>query len=283
MGLILLNDALVPAEAAPWADNRGFRYGDGFFETIVSIHGELQNWPQHLARIQRGAATLHLDFPTDFAEKLPTLLMQLVQANLPPSNPPPLPPFRLRWQCWRAGGGFYTPETNRAEWLATAEPLAVSPDEIRFGGRADFAQTVRTAPSALSFLKGPNAALYTLAALEKRARGLDELILLSPDGYVAEATAAALIWVKDGILFTPDTTATGAVAGVRAAALLAKARAAGQTVREGCFLPADLLTADAVATVSVTGIRWLTQVADAVFNPQTSALQAIIRRIGRAD
>ena len=64
----LLQDHLLPTDAAAVGlQNRGFRYGDGFFETIVSSHGELQNWPQHLARIQRGATALHLDFPADFA------------------------------------------------------------------------------------------------------------------------------------------------------------------------------------------------------------------------
>lgn len=253
--MYLLHDQLLPHPPPLDATNRGFRYNDGFFETILFVDGQPRCWPQHWARIRRGADVLCLAFPADIETRLPELLTELVHANHLTTGP-----ARVRWQCWRTGAGLYAPQTNAATWLATAEPAAQHPDNVTTGGRAAFAQTVRTAPSVLSFLKGPNAALYTLAALERQDRGLDDLILLSPDGYVAEAIAAAVLWVKDDTLYAPDAARTGAVAGVRLANLLEKATAAGRRIQSGCFPPEELLQADAVATVNVAGVRWLAEV-----------------------
>lgn len=242
----------MPAESVALSpDNRAFRYGDGFFETIIFVDGQSRYWKHHADRIRRGAAALRLTLPADFFERLHTWLGQLVAANGLSRGA-----ARVRWQCWREGRGFYAPQTTAVTWLATAERQElVAPGPP--AGRALLAESVQTSPSVLSFLKGPNAALYALAALEKEARGADELILLSPRGFVAEATSAALIWLQGNTLYTSEFEPTGAVAGVRLAALTTQATAAGWRVRAVTNRPNYLDLADAVATVNVTGVRWL--------------------------
>lgn len=269
--MYLLHDQLLPHSPPLGPDNRAFRYGDGFFETILFVDGAPCCWPQHWARIRRGAEVLRLTFPADFETRLPFLLTQLVHANHLTTGT-----ARVRWQCWRAGAGLYAPQTNAATWLATAEVAPQHPDEVTTGGRAAFAQTVRTAPSVLSFLKGPNAALYTLAALERQDRALDDLILLSPEGFVAESISAAVLWVKEDTIFTPDTARTGAVAGVRLANLLEKAAANGQRVQSGCFSSEELLQADAVATMNVAGVRWLAEVEGRLFVDRAKLTESLL-------
>ncbi len=260
--IALFHDQLVPAESVLLsAENRGFRYGDGFFETILFIDGQPKWWKYHADRIRRGAAVFRLTFPDDFFERLHTWLGQLLAANGLANGP-----ARVRWQCWRQGKGLYTPLTTAASWVATAErqELFVNAEP---SGHAVLADAVQTAPSMLSFLKGPNAALYALAGLEKLDRGADELILLSPRGFVAEATAAALIWLQGNTLYTPDPIGTGAVAGVRLAALSAQVANSGWRVRHVANRPNYLEAADAVATINVTGIRWLAAVEDRTYRP----------------
>nr|WP_262908715.1 aminotransferase class IV [Hymenobacter translucens] len=226
--------------------NRGWAYGDGFFETLVFSHGRLRYGADHLARMQQAAAALYLTLPPTLASvaMLEATLGQLVVANS-------LPAARLRLQLWRSGGGRYSPLTDRADWLATAEGF--EPEETPVL-RADFARETHTLFSPLSFCKGPQAWLYVRAAHERQQRGLDEIILCDAAGHVAEAGAAAVFWVKQDVLFTPALE-SGCVAGVRRTQLLRSARSQGVECREGLYQKEELLGADAVFTANVAAIR----------------------------
>ena len=243
--MLLLNNVLTPADALP-LPNRGLAFGDGFFETLVFAENYLRLAADHHARMQQAAAALYLALPAALAtaEALEATLARLARANQ-------LPAARLRLQLWRAGGGRYTPTTDTAEWLATAEAFAPQESPI---ATADFALETHSLYSPLSFCKGPQAWLYVRAAHERQQRGLDEIILCDGAGHVAEAGAAAIFWVKNEVLFTP-ALATGCVAGVRRAQLLRAAKAAGVECREGLFSKHELLAAEAVFAANVASVR----------------------------
>jgi len=243
--MLLLNNHLLPAATLP-LPNRGLAFGDGFFETLIYTAGHLRLAADHHARMRQAAAALYLTLPAALAtpEALETALARLAAVNQ-------LPAARLRLQLWRAGGGRYTPTTDTAEWLATAETFV--PDDAPID-KADFALETHSIHSPLSFCKGPQAWLYVRAAHERQQRGLDEIILCNAAGQVAEAGAAAIFWVKDEVLFTPALE-TGCVAGVRRAQVLRAARAAGVECREGLFERDMLLLADAAFTANVASIK----------------------------
>ena len=244
--------------------NRGLAFGDGFFETLVFSQGRLRLAADHLARMQRAAATLHLVLPTPLAtaEALERTLAQLVAVEQ-------LPAARLRLQLWRGGGGRYTPPTETAEWLATAEPFEADNTPI---SQADFALETQAIYSPLSFCKGPQAWLYVRAAQERQRRGLDEIILCDASGHLAELGAAAIFWLKDGILFTPALE-TGCVAGVRRAEVLRKASTQGLPCQQGLFRREALLAAESVFTANVAAVRAIRQIGQVIFpNPEPPVL-----------
>ena len=253
--MLLLNGQLLPTAALP-LPNRGLSFGDGFFETLIFADGCLRYAADHHARMQRAAAALHLTLPAALASAatLEATLTRLAEASA-------LPAARLRLQLWRSGGGRYTPPTDAADWLATAE--AFVPDEAPIE-QAGFALETHSSPSPLSFCKGPQAWLYVRAAHERQQRGLDEIILCDVAGHVAEAGAAAIFWVKDRVLFTPSL-ATGCVAGVRRAQVLRAAQAAGMECREGLFERAEMLGAEAVFTANVAAVRAVRQIENVQF------------------
>ena len=263
MPQLLYNGRVLAAKALglPWP-NRGLAFGDGFFETLIVERGQLRLAADHLTRMRQAAAALHLALPTPLAtvETLGATLTQLAAANH-------LPAARLRLQLWRAGGGRYAPPTEAAEWLATAEAFA--PDESVIE-HADFACDTHSLPSPLSFCKGPQAWLYVRAAHERQQRGLDEIILCTAAGHVAEAGAAAIFWLKDHVLYTP-ALASGCVAGVRRAAVLRAAHALGLPCRAGLFATPELLAADAVFTANVAALRPVRRVGTACFAPTVPA------------
>ena len=257
--MLLLNNELLLTAALP-LPNRGLAFGDGFFETLIFADDRVRRAADHPARMQRAGAALYFTLPAPLAtaEALETTLTHLAQANH-------LAASRLRLQLWRAGGGRYSPTTDAAEWLATAETF--EPDDSPIN-RADFALETHSIYSPLSFCKGPQAWLYVRAARERQQRGLDEIVLCDAAGHVAEAGAAAIFWLKDDVLFTP-ALASGCVAGVRRAQVLRAAQNAGLECREGLFSQSELLAADAAFTANVAAIRPVRQVGSHVFTGST--------------
>jgi len=264
--MLLFNNDLLPT-ATLSLPNRGLAFGDGFFETLIYSDNHLHLAADHAARMQQAAAALYLTLPAPLAtaEALAATLARLAEANR-------LPAARLRLQLWRGGGGRYTPPTDAAEWLATAEPFV--PDDSPIA-RADFAQETQSIYSPLSFCKGPQAWLYVRAAHERQQRGLDEIILCDTAGHVAEAGAAAIFWLKDNILYTP-ALASGCVAGIRRADVLRRARAQGIHCQEGLFLAAEVLAAEAVFTANVAAVRAVRQLGAVEFaEPELAFLTSL--------
>lgn len=263
--MLLHNGHLRPGTALP-LPNRGFSFGDGFFETMVFSAGCLRYADDHFARMRQATAALHLALPAALAsaELLEAEMTRLARAN-------DLPEARLRLQLWRSGGGLYLPETDDTDWLATATPFV--PDETPIV-RAGFALDTQALLSPLSFCKGPQAWLYVRAARERQQRGLDEIILCNAAGYVAEAGAAAIFWVKGGVLFTP-ALATGCVAGVRRAVVLRAAQAAGVACHEGLFGQEELLAAEAVFTANVAAMRVVRQIGSTAFAQGFAGLKEV--------
>ncbi|MBV8939250.1 MAG: aminotransferase class IV, partial [Alphaproteobacteria bacterium] len=63
--LVYLNDRFVPAgEASVSVQDRGFRFGDGVFETIALRRGEPYQWAFHMQRLEAGLAALRISFNT---------------------------------------------------------------------------------------------------------------------------------------------------------------------------------------------------------------------------
>ena len=48
------------------ADNRGFRYGDGLFETMLAIEGRVRLWPYHFERLLSGMRMLRFEPTAQF-------------------------------------------------------------------------------------------------------------------------------------------------------------------------------------------------------------------------
>ncbi|SNR29215.1 aminotransferase class IV [Hymenobacter mucosus] len=256
--MLLYNGQLLSSESFTFSlPNRGLFFNDGFFETMVWAHGSILYLPHHLHRLHRAAAALHFALPPALvtADALLATLQPLADtfAQMP---------CRLRLQLWRQGGGLYTPTTSACEWLVTGQPFTPLETQVE---RAAFAEKVSTQPSPVSFCKGPNALTYVLAAQERAQRNLDDVVLLSPAGYVAETVSAAVGWLREHVIYVP-AAATGCVAGVRLAHLRTIALALGFGWQEGLYLPADLLAAEAVFTANIAGLRPVQQLGDTLFS-----------------
>lgn len=130
------------------------------------------------------------------------------------------------------------------------------------------------------------AANYTAPMFAKRrAReaGYDDILLLDPDGYVAEATTSNLFAVIDGVLITPP--AQRVLLGITRASVMELARAEGIDCVERDLSVAELLGADEVfLTATSIGVWPVVAIDDqrygnGAMGPLTARLQARHRRI----
>lgn len=111
---------------------------------------------------------------------------------------------RVRIQVWRGGAlGYQTPDWSDANIMVSAYPITTMtpPDKIGL-------VQLRRIPNASlpSNLKLSNGLNYILAQREAQASGYQEGVMCTVDGYLSETTMANLFWIKDGVMFTPDTT-----------------------------------------------------------------------------
>ncbi len=245
--MLLYNNELMRADALRLPlTNRAFQYNDGFFETIMIRHGELCFWEAHQQRMQEAAHALQLNLPAYFfLAQFPVKLLKLAQAQQAQQL------GRIKLKVWRAGAGLYTPETNTADWLATAQPVSPATENpLRVG----VCQHVQAHYTPLSHFKGPNAPLYVMAGLEKKSIGLDDLLLLDRRGAIAEFISANVFWIKNGALYTPALE-TGCVNGVLRRSIFRWCELHEVTVMEEVAEVNNLYEADAVFAANVTGIK----------------------------
>ena len=236
---ILADDAL----SLPPTD-RAFQYGDGLFETIRYEHGRVWFWPDHVARLQAGMTTLHLDWPATLtADTLYNQVLDLLARNGLMDTA-----ARIRLQVWRQPGGLYTPATSQTNYLLTAR--AGHPFAITQKPKISIYDTFRLHDSPVSAHKTLNSLPYVLAGIYKVQQQLDDVLLLNTAGYLAECQAANLFWLTNRVLYTPDLQ-TGCVNGTARKQLLRLF----PDQQQGFFLPDVLSAADVVFSANVMGIQ----------------------------
>jgi branched-chain amino acid aminotransferase len=197
-GSLLARDALkIPL------DDRGFRYGDGIFETIRVIEGIPWHLDRHLRRVARGCEAIYLSIQDRMIEEA---IREVLEANHVQNG-------LVRVSVSRSGGERgYTPRCRDA--VVFVESLPVSPLRMMPPLRVVVSSYHRFSPSmvptSVKVAQGLNA---TLAGIEAVEHGYDDALLLTSAGVVAELTSSCIFWRRGDRLFTPSSAA-GAVDGI---------------------------------------------------------------------
>lgn len=225
------------------ADDLGVLRGDGIFETLLVRDREPWLLEEHLTRL--AASAERMDLPAPAAHEWRGLVGTALE-RWPASTE-----GVLRLVCTRgpeAGG----PPTA----YATVGPVPAELLRQRRDGVAVVTRTLgvptqlrRDAPWLLGGVKSTSYAVAMAAGREARRGGADDLIWLSVDGDVLEATTSTVVWAVGSTLQTIPT-ATGILAGTTVERLFVRAPAAGFEVTARLATLADLHAADAVWLLS---------------------------------
>ncbi len=233
---VWLNDDLVPAaQARVSVFDRGFLYGDGFFETMRAQDGRVLLLGAHLERLAASAREFRLDFPGGIPWE--ARLDRLLAVNGLTAGLAALKILLTRGEDSRLG----LPPGGRPTLVISARRYEPPPPAEYAAG-----WPLVTFPEGRSTFLGRHKSLNYLFYLAARQYALDqgarEALVLEADGRVAEGAATSLVLARNGRYLTP--AAASALPGVTVAALARGLAGQGRQLLAAPLWPADLARSD---------------------------------------
>ena len=233
--------------------NRGFKYGDGLFESMRMTKGKLNFADLHADRLQKGMKTLRLEGYSQMdAYFLKDKVEEICKRNKITQN------ARLRLTVFRNADGFYTPTQNKNAYTLEVSPLDSSIYEINGKGLImDIYTDIPKPVNSLSNLKTCNSLTYVMAGIYKEQMRLDEVFILNQNGFLCETISSNVFLVYKGELFTPALS-EGCIGGVMRQVVMQLAKKFDLPMIEAQINSEILNEAEEVFITNATkGIQWV--------------------------
>jgi branched-chain amino acid aminotransferase len=235
-------------------DNRGFKYGDAFFETIRCFSGDPLFFEEHYFRMASSFVIMKMDVPFNFDMDVFRKLIQdlLIQNQLDQKS------ARVRITFFRKDGGYYLPTKNSINFMIDAAPLDGCRYNLNINGlKLGVYKDNYIESNSLSQLKSTNRLLNILAAIYARENNYDDVVLMNNFRNIVETVSGNLFAVLGDSIFTPPIQ-DGCVAGVMRKVLCANKEF---NIREKSLSYLDLLNAEEIFITNVIcGVKWVGQI-----------------------
>lgn len=268
MATICFNGKFVQADQPViTADNRGYRYGDGLFETIRVHKAGILMELFHFERLFSGMQVIKMDIPPLFTnESLRDNILKLCEKN------DCSPSARVRVSVSRGRGGLYDGDRN-IDFVIEAWPLERLPAGLNENGLViGVFPDARKSIDMFSTIKSANFLPYSMAAIHAKEQKWNDSLVLNTARRIADATTANIFLVREGIIITPPL-AEGPVSGVMRRQILhhLPGKVQGLEWKEAPITSNDLLEAEEIfLSNAIHGIRWVKQLENRVYkNIQT--------------
>jgi len=238
---INFNGEILPANTKLLAlNNRAFKYGDGLFETMRLMKGQLKFPELHAERLQKGMKALKIEGYS----QMDAWFLKEKTADLARRNKAKHGRFRLT--VYRDSEGLYTPTQNKMGWCLELQPV----DEPRYflnekGLIMDLYTEIPKPTNYLSNIKTCNSLIYVMAGLYKTQNKLDDVFLLNQHGNLCEASSSNIFISYKKNLYTPALS-EGCVEGVMRQVTINLAKQNGIALTEAQISPDILYEADEV-------------------------------------
>jgi branched-chain amino acid aminotransferase len=241
MVFINFNGEILPSDTKLVSiHNRAFRYGDGLFESMRLMKGQLKFADLHADRLQRGMKALKIDGYS----QMDTWFLKEKCEDIARRNR--AKHGRLRLTVYRDAEGLYLPTTNKMGWCLEVQPI----EEPRYflntkGLIMDIFDELKKPTDYLSNVKTCNSLVYVMAGLFKSQNKLDDVFLLNQNGFLCEAGSSnVFVWYQNH-LYTPALS-EGCVEGVMRQVVINLAKQLNIPVMEAQIKPDILYEADEV-------------------------------------
>lgn len=229
------------------ATNRGFRYGDGLFETARFYKGNLLLADRHFNRLLSGLRLLQIAF-TYTPSQLQHLIAELCEKN----NCSHFARVRL---------AVYRDANNKGSFVIEAASLLQEKwDWNERGWSVVLYRFARKSCDAFANLKTANYLPYVMAGRYALERGADESLVLNMHNHICDGSKTNLFYMRGADVFTP-ALAEGCVAGVMRETVIDFLKQSGYAVHQQIATEADVLESDHIfLTNAIEGLRWVQQI-----------------------
>ncbi len=245
-----LDGDLVPAsEATVSVDDRGFRYGDGAFETLRAYGGTVFEWEAHADRLEATCETLDLEHGLSRRD-----LCRRIEETLAENG---LADAYVRLSITRGvQPGKLTPDPAVDPTVVVyAKPLprgGLEGDPVWDGpATVETVETRRIPEAAIPATAKTHNYLNGILARNELSPGADEALLCDLEGAVSEGATSNVWFVTDGVLHTP-TTDLSVLPGITRRVVLEVADEADLSVSKGRYEPEAVRTAEEVFLTNTT-------------------------------
>ena len=196
MNFALLNNQLTEEKDLRLTNkNRGFLYGDGFFETIKIFNKKPFNLENHFDRIIYSADLLDIKFTLSVLDLNKSISILIEKNNIKSGS--------VRISVYRNSKGKYFPEENASSILINSRndinDVFVERSFINIG----FYKENLKSPSPLSNLKSLNSLLYVMASKYAKEYNFDDIILFNTNNNIIETTNSNLFILNYNKVITP--------------------------------------------------------------------------------
>lgn len=257
MNMLLFNNELISSDQhGALLSNRGFLYGDGFFETLTIRQARVHFIKDHFQRAHKAMQTLSLECEIQTSTQLFARIQKLWEANGKPAY------ATVKWMVWRDSEGLYEPQSNQSHSLLELKPFR---EAIISKKKTGFAQDVSNRLSTYSGFKSLSSMHYVLAGLEKKRAGWDEIILLDQAGNISEALSSTLFWIDQHTLYTPSLD-TGCIDGIIRKQLLSLCRQWNTTIKEIAEKGNRIPSSATVFTGNISGLSLIESIEKQTFD-----------------
>ena len=235
-------------------NNRGFKYGDAFFETIRCFLGNPLFFEEHYFRMASSCIIMKMDVPLSFDIDVFRNLIRdlLIQNQLDQKS------ARVRITFFREDGGYYLPTKKSINFIIETEPLEGDKYNMGINGlNLGVYKDNYIENNSLSQLKSTNRLLNILAAIYSRENNYDDVLLMNNSRNMVETVSGNLFVVHDDSIFTPPIQ-DGCVDGVIRKVLCANKQF---NIQEKSLSYLDLLNAKEIFVTNViSGAKWVSQI-----------------------
>jgi branched-chain amino acid aminotransferase len=226
------------------AGNRGFKWGDGVFETARFYNNALLLSTYHFDRLFSGLQLLHI-IPRFTPEQLTKIIGSLCKKN----HCTNLARVRL---------AVYRNDENAASYVIEATTLP--PETVQWnesGWRLGLYPYARKSCDAFANLKSANYLPYVMAGAYAKEQGMDECLVLNSYNRICEGSKTNLFLCNGKDVSTPALS-EGCVAGVMRRYVIEKLKELGYAVHQTMITEEEVLAAEAVFLTNATeGLRWV--------------------------
>jgi branched-chain amino acid aminotransferase len=246
MKFICFNGEIIEDAPVFTAGNRGFRYGDGVFETIKVVGQKILLQEYHFDRLFTSLALLKIIPAENFTrENLSWQILELCRKNNYINS------ARVRIAVYRE-------EDNKMGFVIEAFSLDEKVNHLNGEGWSiTVFPLARKTCDAYANLKSANYLLYVLAELYAKEKNCEEAIVLNSDNHLCDASKANIFLVIGDEVHTPALH-QGCVNGVKRRFIIEELKKQKIAVHQRIIEEKTLLEADEVfLTNAINDIRWV--------------------------